>query len=99
MKQVAALFVMTDGPYFGIPQVDPWDRERDARTYAGPHKQHLSTMATYRTKEDRQAAYARGEKLPKRPVYSQRIRTPETFRDLLLGMAATATFGFQGRSG
>lgn len=34
---IAALFVETDGCYFGLPGVDPWDRERDARTYAGPH--------------------------------------------------------------
>lgn len=37
MKTVAALFVETDGCYFGLPDVDPWDRERDARLYAGPH--------------------------------------------------------------
>ena len=36
-SQVAALFVLTDGPYFGLPEVDPWDEARDARTYAGPH--------------------------------------------------------------
>ncbi len=34
---LAALFVETDGPYFGLPGVDPWDAERDARKYAGPH--------------------------------------------------------------
>lgn len=34
---VAALFVETNGPYFGIPVVDPWDVRRDARLYAGPH--------------------------------------------------------------
>ena len=28
---VAALFVETDGVYFGLPNVDPWDEERDAR--------------------------------------------------------------------
>jgi hypothetical protein len=33
---IAALFVETDGVYFGLPNVDPWDRGRDARTYAGP---------------------------------------------------------------
>jgi hypothetical protein len=33
---IAALFVETDGIYFGLPDVDPWDIERDARTYAGP---------------------------------------------------------------
>lgn len=35
--QVAALFVMKDGPYFGIENVEPWDEARDARRYAGPH--------------------------------------------------------------
>lgn len=33
---VAALFVETNGCYFGLPNVDPWDVGRDARTYAGP---------------------------------------------------------------
>jgi hypothetical protein len=28
---VAALFVETNGVYFGLPDVDPWDRHRDAR--------------------------------------------------------------------
>lgn len=34
---VAALFVETGGIYFGRPDVDPWDEQRDARTYSGPH--------------------------------------------------------------
>lgn len=34
---IAALYVETGGCYFGLPDVDPWDRERDARCYAGPH--------------------------------------------------------------
>jgi hypothetical protein len=33
---IAALFVATGGCYFGLPDVDPWDKERDARKYAGP---------------------------------------------------------------
>jgi len=37
IQNIAALFVMTNGPYFGIEGVDPWDEERDARKYAGPH--------------------------------------------------------------
>jgi hypothetical protein len=35
--KVAALFVETDGCYFNLPSVDPWDIERDARKYTGPH--------------------------------------------------------------
>lgn len=35
---IAALFVATGGCYFGLPDVDPWDATRDARTYAGPHR-------------------------------------------------------------
>jgi len=35
---IAALFVLTNGPYFGLSQVDPWDESRDARTYEGPHR-------------------------------------------------------------
>lgn len=34
---VAALYVAKGGCYFGLPDVDPWDEERDARLYAGPH--------------------------------------------------------------
>jgi hypothetical protein len=34
---VAALFVETDGCYFGLEGVDPWDITRDARKYDGPH--------------------------------------------------------------
>jgi hypothetical protein len=34
---VAALFVETGGCYFGLPDVEPWDREWDARFYRGPH--------------------------------------------------------------
>lgn len=35
--RVAALYVATGGCYFGLPDVDPWDEQRDARLYAGPH--------------------------------------------------------------
>lgn len=35
---IAALFVQTNGCYFGLPDVDPWDERRDARLYAGPHR-------------------------------------------------------------
>lgn len=34
---IAALFVETGGAYYGLEGVDPWDIERDARKYAGPH--------------------------------------------------------------
>lgn len=34
---IAALYVETDGCYFGIDGVDPWDVDRDARRYKGPH--------------------------------------------------------------
>lgn len=37
MPTIAALFVETDGAYFGLDGVDPWDEARDGRTYAGPH--------------------------------------------------------------
>lgn len=33
---VAALFVQAGGVYFGLSNVDPWDKARDARKYAGP---------------------------------------------------------------
>ena len=34
---IAALYVQTGGAYFGLDGVDPWDEQRDARLYAGPH--------------------------------------------------------------
>lgn len=33
---IAALFVQKGGSYYGLPDVDPWDEERDARLYPGP---------------------------------------------------------------
>jgi hypothetical protein len=33
---VAALYVETDGSYYGLEGVDPWDEARDARKYDGP---------------------------------------------------------------
>ena len=33
---IAALYVEKNGVYYGLPDVDPWDEERDARLYAGP---------------------------------------------------------------
>lgn len=34
---VAALYVQPDGCYVGLPDVDAWDEERDARLYDGPY--------------------------------------------------------------
>lgn len=34
---IAALFVESEGVYYGLPDIDPWPLERDARTYLGPH--------------------------------------------------------------
>ena len=34
---IAALFVKKGGCYYGLPNVDPWDEERDARKYDGPY--------------------------------------------------------------
>lgn len=34
---IAALFVETNGAYFNLDGVDPWDVTRDARLYAGPY--------------------------------------------------------------
>lgn len=33
---IAALYVLPDGPYSNLPDVDPWPESRDARLYAGP---------------------------------------------------------------
>jgi hypothetical protein len=35
-RMIAALYVETNGVYFGRPDVDPWDMARDARAYSGP---------------------------------------------------------------
>ena len=35
-QEIAALYVETDGIYYGLPNVDPWDEKRDARLYSGP---------------------------------------------------------------
>ncbi len=35
-EMVAALYVETNGVYYGLADVDPWDEARDARLYAGP---------------------------------------------------------------
>lgn len=34
---IAALYVLADGPYSKLDDVDVWDVERDARLYPGPH--------------------------------------------------------------
>lgn len=36
MQHIAALYVATDGPYFGIEGVTPYDEQADARMYGGP---------------------------------------------------------------
>ena len=33
---IAALYVETDGAYFGLGGVEPWDEAKDARRYTGP---------------------------------------------------------------
>ncbi len=33
---IAALYVETNGVYYGLDDVDPWDEKRDARLYDGP---------------------------------------------------------------
>jgi hypothetical protein len=36
LENIAALFVEAEGVYVGLPGIDPWPVERDARKYAGP---------------------------------------------------------------
>jgi hypothetical protein len=36
LATVAALYVESGGSYYGLPDVDPWDEVRDARSYMGP---------------------------------------------------------------
>lgn len=35
--RAAALFVQPDGCYIGLPGIDPWPQDRDARLYPGPY--------------------------------------------------------------
>lgn len=45
---IAALYVQTGGCYYGIPDVDPWDEDRDARRYRvadGEDRPRLSSDA------------------------------------------------------
>jgi hypothetical protein len=35
-RMVAALFVETNGVYYGLESISPWDVHRDARRYSGP---------------------------------------------------------------
>jgi hypothetical protein len=37
VKHIAALYVQTDGCYYNMEGVDPWDKKRDARLYKGPY--------------------------------------------------------------
>jgi hypothetical protein len=34
---IAALYVETNGAYFNLDGIEPWDETRDARSYAGPY--------------------------------------------------------------
>lgn len=34
---IAALYVQRGGSYWNLPGIDPWDEQRDARSYSGPH--------------------------------------------------------------
>lgn len=36
-ERIAALFVESEGAYFGLDNIDAWDEARDARKYAGPY--------------------------------------------------------------
>ena len=56
---IAALYVETDGVYFGVLGVDPWDVVRDAKKYDGPHPVVAhppcgpwGRMAQFATKQD-----------------------------------------------
>ena len=35
-ETIAALFVLKDGPYSGLENIEVWDEKRDARKYTGP---------------------------------------------------------------
>jgi len=37
MPSVAALYVLPNGPYSNLTEVEVWDESRDARSYFGPH--------------------------------------------------------------
>lgn len=89
---IAALFVQTNGAYFGLPDVDPWDEARDARKYSGPHP-----VVAHPPCSKRPPALiswcgnhiASGEKRP-RLGKKEASATPPAFRELLLSIARSA---------
>lgn len=74
---IAALFVATGGAYYGLPGVDPWDAERDARKYAGG----------FHSQAERETA---GGSRARRLTAAENAATPPAFRDLLLSKARGA---------
>ncbi len=86
---VAALFVAKGGCYFGLPGVDPWDLDRDARLYAGPWPVVAHPPC------ERWGRYWGGAP----STWPRLIRgdddgcfaSPHEFRDLLLSIAAQAS--------
>jgi hypothetical protein len=56
---ISALFVATNGPYFGIPDVDPWDIQKNAKNYVG------SNLVIAHPPCERWGRYARGGPNPR----------------------------------
>lgn len=54
---IAALYVAGDGCYHGLPHVDPWGVERDARNYAGAEGAER-TVALASEPQSRSAIYS-----------------------------------------
>lgn len=101
---VAALYVQTNGVYFGLDDVDPWDEKRDARLYDGPWPvvahppcEQLAPLAWGRRNDDELGAFKWGSRLyrpehdrSRKRVDGQHSETPIPFRDVLLDMARSA---------
>ena len=99
---IAALYVETGGAYFGLEGVDPWD---EARRYAGPHPVVAHPPCQRWGKTDARLdpdlvariglakAKKRGEVASRGggTDSTARIYTPPAFRELLVGMARSAT--------
>ena len=84
MQKIAALYVATNGVYFGLDGVDPWDVHLDARL--GP-SQGTRLDEGFHSRAERSAARSAGQRPIKRLSARQRISTPIPFRDLLISLA------------
>ncbi len=69
------MYVQTNGCYFGLPDVDPWDEKRDEGFHSAAER----------------ARGKRHNGAIKRLGKNERAATPTEFRDLLIAMARSVS--------